>query len=223
TNLWGTRCGALCARDVIARGGGGAPIINAGQMLTLRRRGCLALWPPLRQMANPQRGKTTNRRAGCGRTACPVRREGGPKPISSSYPYQGFSEEERICAAKEWFSVSAFSFGFKLWRRLRKRKLLARHRQSLILSAAPHGWRKAKSIARLPITTSPLLSTRNLLWPGTIAVWPGNARAISRALSKISTKPSNSIHATLTLTSTVVGSIAIWAPPKPPSMTSIKL
>src|SRR5215831_7549051 len=56
-------------------------------MLTLRRRGCLALWPPLRQMANPQRGKTTNRRAGCGKTACPVRREGGPNPISSPYPY----------------------------------------------------------------------------------------------------------------------------------------
>src|SRR5262249_2269479 len=91
TNLWGTRCGALCASDVIAKGGGGAPIINAGQMLTLRRRGCLALWPPLRQMANPQRGKTTNRRAGCGRTACPVRREGGPKPISSSYPDRGAS------------------------------------------------------------------------------------------------------------------------------------
>src|SRR5262249_24582006 len=96
TNLWGTRCGALCARDVIAKGGVGAPIINAGQMLTLRRRGCLALWQPLRQMANPQRGKTTNRRAGCGRTACPVRREGGPKPISSSYPYQAWFQSIRL-------------------------------------------------------------------------------------------------------------------------------
>jgi len=62
-------------------------IINAGQTPTLRRRGCSTLEPPPRQRVNPLRGKTTNRRAGCGRTACPVRREGEPKPIGSSYPY----------------------------------------------------------------------------------------------------------------------------------------
>jgi len=38
---------------------------------------------------NPRGGKTTNWRAGCGRTACPVRREGEPKPIGPPYPYQG--------------------------------------------------------------------------------------------------------------------------------------
>src|SRR5262245_4040603 len=69
-------------------------------MLTLRRRGCSALWPPLRQRANPQRGKTTNRRAGCGRTACPVRREGGLKPISSSYPYQAPQEIDMLTTLK---------------------------------------------------------------------------------------------------------------------------
>src|ERR1035438_8327062 len=35
---------------------------------------------------NPRRGKTTNWRAGCGRSARPVRREGEPQ--SSPYPYQ---------------------------------------------------------------------------------------------------------------------------------------
>src|SRR5215510_9991016 len=88
-------------------------------MLTLRRRGCLALWPPLRQMANPQRGKTTNRRAGCGRTACPVRREGGPKPISSSYPYRGFPEQEmrttiRIILLALFIPASVFAQSQKL-------------------------------------------------------------------------------------------------------------
>jgi len=36
---------------------------------------------------NPLEGKTINRRAGCGKTASPVRREGGPKPIGPPYPY----------------------------------------------------------------------------------------------------------------------------------------
>jgi hypothetical protein len=32
--------------------------------------------------------KTTNRRAGCGKSACPVRRGEGPNPIGPSYPYR---------------------------------------------------------------------------------------------------------------------------------------
>src|SRR3972149_9763429 len=43
----------------------------------------------MRLPVNPLRGKTTNRRAGCEKFARPVRREGGPKPIGPSYPYQG--------------------------------------------------------------------------------------------------------------------------------------
>ena len=39
-------------------------------------------WP-----ASPLAGKTTDWRAGCGKSARPVRREGEPKPISSPYPY----------------------------------------------------------------------------------------------------------------------------------------
>ena len=36
----------------------------------------------------PLGGETTHWRAGCGRSACPVRREGGPNSIGSPYPYQ---------------------------------------------------------------------------------------------------------------------------------------
>jgi hypothetical protein len=36
---------------------------------------------------SPLEGKTTNWRAGCGRSASPVRREGEQKPIGSPYPY----------------------------------------------------------------------------------------------------------------------------------------
>jgi hypothetical protein len=37
---------------------------------------------------DPHEGKTINRRAGCGRTARPVRRGAGPKPIGPAYPYK---------------------------------------------------------------------------------------------------------------------------------------
>jgi hypothetical protein len=39
-------------------------------------------WP-----ASPLEGKTTDWRAGCGRSARPVRREGEFKPMGSPYPY----------------------------------------------------------------------------------------------------------------------------------------
>ena len=42
---------------------------------------------------NPLGGKTINRRAGCGKTASPVRREGEPKPIGSPYPYPGLCQQ----------------------------------------------------------------------------------------------------------------------------------
>ena len=37
---------------------------------------------------NPLEGKTINWRAGCGKTASPVRREGELNPIGSPYPYK---------------------------------------------------------------------------------------------------------------------------------------
>ena len=36
---------------------------------------------------SPLAGKTTDRRAGCGKSARPVRREGVSKPIDAPYPY----------------------------------------------------------------------------------------------------------------------------------------
>ena len=42
----------------------------------------------------PLRGRTINWRAGCGRSACPVRREGGPNSIGPPYPYV------RLCTSR---------------------------------------------------------------------------------------------------------------------------
>ena len=39
------------------------------------------------QSVNPVSGDTTNWRAGCGKSARPVRREGEPNSIGSPYPY----------------------------------------------------------------------------------------------------------------------------------------
>ena len=40
------------------------------------------------KLASPLAGKTIDRRAGCGRSARPVRREGVSNPIGAPYPYQ---------------------------------------------------------------------------------------------------------------------------------------
>jgi|SRR5712671_5528244 len=42
---------------------------------------------PCSWTVGPLAGKTTDWRAGCGRSARPVRREGGSKPIDAPYPY----------------------------------------------------------------------------------------------------------------------------------------
>src|SRR3954470_13402057 len=47
-------------------------------------------WP-----VNPLRGKTTDWRAVCGRSACTVRRGEGPNSISPSYPYRGLGSRFR--------------------------------------------------------------------------------------------------------------------------------
>src|SRR2546426_966246 len=63
-------------------------IISAGPTPILPRIGCTRLSLPMRCHVNPLGGKTTNWRAGCRRSACPVRREGErsqsslPTPIS---------------------------------------------------------------------------------------------------------------------------------------------
>ena len=68
-----------------------AGIIIAGPTPTLPSTGC-SLWsPPTTWFVNPLGGKTTDWRAGCGKSACPVRREGDSNPIASPYPYRYFA------------------------------------------------------------------------------------------------------------------------------------
>jgi hypothetical protein len=49
--------------------------------------GLFSLHQPMSSSASPLAGKTINRRAGCGRSARPVRREGVANPIAAPYPY----------------------------------------------------------------------------------------------------------------------------------------
>jgi hypothetical protein len=62
----------------------------AGRTLSLPNRGCTACEQPMRRRVNPLRGKTTNRRAVCGKSACTVRRGEGLNSIDPSYPYRFF-------------------------------------------------------------------------------------------------------------------------------------
>jgi hypothetical protein len=58
----------------------------ANLMPSLTAMGCSACRKPMKPHASPLEGKTTNWRAGCGRSASPVRREGEetlPTPITS--------------------------------------------------------------------------------------------------------------------------------------------
>ena len=57
------------------------------------------LFPSRSWFINPLRGNTTNRRAGCGRSASPVRREGRPNSIGLPYPYRPSSSFGSTAAA----------------------------------------------------------------------------------------------------------------------------
>src|SRR5207245_4335525 len=62
-----------------AAGGGAvvaAPNINAGRLLSSPRRGCSRCGQLMSRPVNPRGGNTTDWRAGCGKPARPVRREG---------------------------------------------------------------------------------------------------------------------------------------------------
>jgi hypothetical protein len=61
--------------------------VTGGKMPSLPSTGFSACTKPMSWPASPLAGKTINRRAGCGRSARPVRREGGANPIASPYPY----------------------------------------------------------------------------------------------------------------------------------------
>ena len=84
-------------------------------MVALAGRGGLS--GPLRfRSVNPLGGKTTDRRAGCGRSACPVRREGGPGPLGPSSPYtqsQQFSHRLLKPSPGVWTSAGAARLGVR--------------------------------------------------------------------------------------------------------------
>ena len=58
------------------------------QCLLCGARVVLLGYGPCYRLSVLSRGKTTNWRAGCGRSACPVRREGDSNSIGSPYPYR---------------------------------------------------------------------------------------------------------------------------------------
>src|SRR6516165_529745 len=69
------------------------PTKRAGPMPTLLRLGCIAWNKPMPRSVSPLAGKTTDWRAGCGRSARPIRREGASKPIDAPYPYHVLERE----------------------------------------------------------------------------------------------------------------------------------
>jgi hypothetical protein len=63
--------------------------VKGGKCAFFAEHGRSACKTPMHWFASPLAGKTIDWRAGCGRSARPVRREGGSNPIGSPYPYQG--------------------------------------------------------------------------------------------------------------------------------------
>ncbi len=83
----GCDCDRYCESDAVGRDVAAGEIINAGGIPTLLSTGCIPWRLPMAWSVNPRRGKTTNWRAVCGRTARTVRREGGSNSIGPPYPY----------------------------------------------------------------------------------------------------------------------------------------
>jgi hypothetical protein len=91
-------------------------IIIAGRIATFGPLGSLALKMPIELYSNPREAETTDRRAGCGRSARPVRREGWRKPMRYPYPYSvfrdlkfpgfPFSRERRLFTKLSFFGLS---------------------------------------------------------------------------------------------------------------------
>jgi hypothetical protein len=78
---------AFCENAAVAAVEAEGKIITAGEIATSLILGCSVLSQLMSQPVNPHEGKTINRRAGCGRSASPVRREGELNSISPPYPY----------------------------------------------------------------------------------------------------------------------------------------
>lgn len=54
---------------------------------------------------NPYKGDTINWRAGCGKSASPVRREGVPKSIGPPYPYPCERIAQWIKSLANWATI----------------------------------------------------------------------------------------------------------------------
>src|SRR5215472_2599627 len=80
-------CAISCANSMAGRGSRAPSTISGGPMLSLLSMGFSTCETPMPKPASPLAGKTIDWRAGCGRSARPVRREGGSNPIGSPYPY----------------------------------------------------------------------------------------------------------------------------------------
>ena len=85
-------CAASCAAGGAARDRGAERTISAGPTPTLRSAGCSPWSQPMPPPVSPLGGNTTDWRAGCGRSASPVRRE-GERQSRSPYPYHQGSGE----------------------------------------------------------------------------------------------------------------------------------
>src|SRR5207245_3455778 len=84
-------CGVFCGVVRACVDEVAATTIIVGRMHTLPSRGCTVWLQPMPWPVNPlegPNGQTISRRAGCGKSARPVRREGELNTISSPYPYQ---------------------------------------------------------------------------------------------------------------------------------------
>src|SRR5712671_5699244 len=99
--LYAAGCVASCGSGVAGKGVPDHMVLtnHVGQMHTLPNLVCSAWNRPMTWSVSPLRGKTTDWRAGCGRSARTVRREEGTKPIVPSYPYYTF-----LSAAKTWMA-----------------------------------------------------------------------------------------------------------------------
>jgi hypothetical protein len=79
---------AFCASNTAGRGSRAVTTISSGPTPSLPNMAFSACMQPRLRYASPLAGNTINRRAGCGRSARPVRRARGSDPIGPPYPYQ---------------------------------------------------------------------------------------------------------------------------------------
>src|SRR6266568_2512301 len=93
TDGYAAGCEACCATTAEDGASPGVTTIIAGPTPSLPRMGSSACNEPMPWPASPLAGKTTNWRAGCGRSARPVRREG--EASASPYPYRKTLKPQR--------------------------------------------------------------------------------------------------------------------------------